>query len=259
MSLLTRRFPTILGLLLLIGAIVGGFYYFQGRGSQTATEIVPSKVRITNISDNKFSVSWVTSVATPGSIEYGVVGEKLISPAKDERDTVSQGKYLTHHITVESLQPSTQYAFRILSGETPTRFDNNGSPYTTTTGPVIGATPTSQNFYGNVQLTSKQGADGAIVYLTLPEGSTASTLVRESGNYAFTLSTIRSSDLRSFIKFDPSATIASLTIESGTKQSIAAVSLANSAPVPTITLGENKIFKYFYLTNGGRSNTRGDT
>lgn len=242
MSMLTRRFPTILGLILLIGAVVGGYYYFQGQGSQATPEIIPSKVRITNISDNKFSVSWTTEGISTGSIEYGVVGEKLTSTAKDERDTNVPGKYLTHHVTIEKLQPSTQYAFRILSGDKPTRFDNNGSPYTASTGPVIGATPTSQNFYGNVQLSSKNAADGAIVYLILPGGATASTMVRESGNYAFTLSTIRSSDLRSFIKFDPSATIASLTVESGSLQSISSLSLANSAPVPTIVLGENKDF-----------------
>lgn len=248
MSLLTRRFPTILGLILLVAGIVGAFYYFQGTTTKTSTDIVPVKVRITNISDNKFSVSWTTESAVPGSVEYGVVGEKLTSVAKDERDATGQGKYITHHVTLEGLQPSTQYAFRILSGPTPTRFDNNGSPYTSTTGPVIGATPASQNFYGNVEHPSKQPAGGAIVYLTLPGGSTASTLVKESGNYAFTLSTMRTSDARSYIKFDPSATIASLTIESGTQQTTSSVSLANSTPVPPITIGQNIDFLNVSIT-----------
>lgn len=242
MSLLTKRFPTILGLLLLLAGVLGGIYYFRSTKTATSSEIIPGKVRISNIADNKFSVSWTTSAATVGEIEYGQVGEKLTNKARDERDTTNPGLYQTHHVTIEGLQPSSQYAFRILSGEKQTRFDNNGSPYTTTTGVVIGATPTSANFYGNVQLASKQAADGSIVYLTLPGGSTASTLVRESGNYAFTLSTIRSSDLRSYLKFDPSASVASVTVESGKQQSIVSVSLANSAPVPTITLGQNADF-----------------
>lgn len=242
MNLLTRKIPTIVGLLLIVVGIAGYILYSQKNTIRNNPAIVPAKVRITNISDNKFTVSWITGTETLGTVEYGVVGQKLMTVDKDERDGATAGKYRTHHITIEKLQPSTQYAFRILSGDKPVRFDNKGTPYTTSTGPVIGATPTSQNFYGNVQLPSKQSANGSIVYITLPNGATASTLVRESGNYAFTLSTIRTADLRSYITYDPSATIASLTVESGDQQSISAVSLANSAPVPTITLGQNTDF-----------------
>ena len=242
MNLLTKRFPTILGLLLLVAGIVGSVYYFRGQSTKIPEGVVPQKVRITNIADNKFSVSWTTSTATNGSVEYGQVGEKLTNKVSDERDTASPGLYQTHHVTIEGLQPSTQYALRILSGEKSVRFDNNGSPYTTMTGPVIGATPVSQNFYGNVELPSKQPAGGSLVYLTLPGAATASTVVSQSGNYAFTLSTMRSSDLRSYVKYDPAASIVSVTIESGKQQSVASVSLANSAPVPTITLGQNADF-----------------
>lgn len=242
MNLLTKRFPTMLGLLLLVAGVVGSVYYFRGQNTKTPEEIIPQKVRITNVADNKFSVSWTTGAATSGYVEYGQVGEKLTNKASDERDTATPGLYQTHHVTIEGLQPSTQYALRILSGEKSVRFDNNGSPYTTTTGPVIGATPVSQNFYGNVQLPSKQPAGGSLVYLTLPGAATASTVVGASGNYAFTLSTMRSSDLRSYVKYDPAASVVSVTVESGKLQSVASVSLANSAPVPTITLGQNADF-----------------
>lgn len=243
MNLLTRRIPTILGLVLLIAGIFGAYTYFQNQGSKSSTEITPEKVRITNIADNKFSVSWTSKIATTGAVEYGKVGEKLSGKKMDDRDSGNvQGSYTTHHITIEGLQPSTQYAFRILSGEKSARFDNAGSPYTTSTGPVIAQTPTSQNFYGDVQQPSKQPASGSIVYVTLPGGATASTLVSDSGSYAVTLSTMRSSDLRSYIKYDPTASIVSVTVESGKQESVASVTLANSAPVPTITLGQNAEF-----------------
>lgn len=239
MNLMTKKFPTILGLLLIAAGIFGAYTFFQAEMPGDTSLIMPKNVRITNIADNKFSVSWTTQSMSPGSLEYGQVGEKLTTPAKDERDTANPGRYLTHHVTVEGLQPITQYGFRIISGEKSTRFDNAGSPYTATTGPVIGATPSSQNFYGVVELASKQAASGSLVYLTLPGGATTSTVARDGGNYAFTLSTMRSTDLRTYIDFDPSATIASLFVESGTQQSSAAVSLINAAPVPTITLGQN--------------------
>lgn len=242
MNLLTKRIPTIVGILLIVGIVVAGYYFFSGQKGEVAAEIVPEKVRVTNVADNKFSVSWTTQSSTVGAVEYGVVGEKITTKASDDRDGGVEGNYLTHHVTIEGLQPNTQYAFRILSGEKLTRFDNNGSPYTAATGPVIGATPTSVNFYGNVQLPSRQSAGGAIAYLTLPGSATASTIVSESGNYAITLSTIRNSDLRSYVVFDPSATVGSVMIDDGSLQSTVAVSLANSTPVPTITLGQDAEF-----------------
>lgn len=239
-----RRFPTVIGLLLLVGIIFGAIYYFQGRSSKVSSEIIPKNVRVTNVADNKFSVSWTTETPTVGQVEYGQVGEKLGSVAGDDRDSKSTaGQYQTHHVTIDSLQPSTQYAFRILVGqEKPVRFDNNGSPYTAATGPVIGATPKSESFYGNVELPSNAPASGALVYLTLPGAAVASTLVDDSGNYAVTISTIRGSDLRTYVKYDPSATVASVSVVTAQVQSSAAVSLANAAPVPLITLGQNAEF-----------------
>lgn len=244
MSLLTKRIPTIVGIVLLVAVVVGGYFYIQGRAPKVTEEIVPQKVRITNVSDNKFSVSWITQSATLGLVEYGQVGEKLTTQASDDREGSSPANSQTHHVTIEGLQPGTQYAFRILSGEKLVRFDNNGSPYTTATGPVIGSTPTSQNFYGDV----KQPSVGSIVYLTLPSSATVSTLVTESGNYAFTLSTIRSSDLRSYVSYDPAATVGSVMVASGKLESTVSVSLANSAPVPTITLGQDANFMNPALT-----------
>lgn len=241
MNLLTKRIPTIVGILLIVALVGAGYYYFSSQKVEVAAEIVPDKVRITNVADNKFSVSWTTQKSTRGAVEYGVVGDKLTTKVEDERDD-GEASYQTHHVTIEGLQPSTQYAFRILSGDKLTRFDNSGSPYTAATGPVIGATPASVNFYGNVQLPSKQSASGSIVYLTLPGAPTASVLVNESGNYAITLSTIRTTDLRAYAEYDPAATVGSVLVEGGSLQSNIAVSLANSAPVPTITLGQDAEF-----------------
>lgn len=244
MSLLTKRIPTLLGLLLVVAVVVVGFYYYKNSNPKIASTITPQKVRITNVADNKFSVSWITETETLGVVEYGQVGEKLTKRVSDERDkSQTNGVYLTHHVTIEGLQPNTQYAFRIRSGESLTSFDNNGSPYAVTTGAVIGSTPVSKNFYGTIELPTKQSPQGTIVYVALPGAAVASTLVSDSGNYAVTLSTIRTGDLRGYVQFDPSATIATVTLESGKQQSTATVSLSNAAPVPTITLGKNIDFR----------------
>lgn len=244
MNILAKRIPTMVGLLVLIAAIVGGIYVYRTMKPQVASGEVPTKVKITNLADNKFSVSWITATPSIGAVQYGQVGDKLSAKLGDDRDNGGKDQaYLTHHVTLTGLQPSTQYAFRILSGEKRTAFDNNGSPYSATTGPLISTTPPSKNFYGTVQLPSKQSPSGAIVYLSLPGATTASTIVTEAGNYVITLSTIRASDLKTYASFDPAATIATVNVDSGSEQSTATVSLANAAPVPAITLGQNADFR----------------
>jgi hypothetical protein len=208
-----------------------------------AADLVPAKVRITNVADNKFSVSWVTPKAASGSIEYGKVGEALAAVAHDDRDsTGTPSQYQTHHVTIDKLQPSTQYAFRILSGSAPTRFDNNGSPYSVTTGPTIAETPAARSIYGDIGSTG-QPATGSIVYLTLPGSAPVSTLVTSGNNYSFTISTIRTSDLTHYIEYDPSASVASLTVENGGIETVVTVTTANAEPVPKIILGQNADYR----------------
>ncbi|MFH2019445.1 MAG: Ig-like domain-containing protein [bacterium] len=243
MKLLAQRFPTLLGLVVLVGGIVGGWWYLNNKTPKVGVELKPSKVRITNVADNKFTVSWITSIETVGMVEFGPVGEKLGSQTLDDRDkSVGESKeYLTHQITIQDLQPSTQYSFRILSGKQKAKFDNNGSPYLVTTGPTIRETPVATSFYGEVSGTGS--VEGTLVYVTLPGSTTASTLVKSAGNYAVTLSTIRTSDLSKYIEYDEEATVATVNVDSGKQQASATVSMVNAAPVPTITLGQDSDFR----------------
>ena len=243
MQLLSKRIPTILGLLLLIGAIVLGIWYLGTKKPVITEGERPKTVRVTNVADNKFSVSWITTDATIGTIEWGVVGEKLTTQAYDDRDSAaSQQEYVTHHVTVSELQPDTQYAFRILSGKGKNRFDNNGSPYTTQTGPSIAATPVADSFYGQVETEAGQPSGGSLVYVSVPSGAPVSVLTKSSGGYSVSLTTIRTTDLAQYVTYDPKATIVSLTILDGKRESTATVSTANAAPVPTIVIGKTHNF-----------------
>lgn len=243
MNLFARRVPTLLGLLLLGGLIYLGYFLIQSRQVATSPEVTPQKVRITNISDNKFSVTWITATPQIGAVEYGKLGEALSKKALDERDTTTSDKYVTHQVTLSELQPNTQYSFRILSGEKLARFDNSGTPYTTSTGPVIANTPPAKSFYGTVKPGSISSSEGALVYITLPGSAPVSTLVKSTGTYTISISTIRTADLKAYVNYDPSATVVSASIESGKEQSSVSVSTANMAPVPDITLGQNADFR----------------
>lgn len=243
MSFLEKKIPTILGLLVLMGGIVAGVILVQKKKPKVPVEkITPRKIRITNVSDNKFTISWVTNTPTKGKVIWGKVGEKLEKEALDERDVfkAKPEAYLTHYVTVNGLQPKTKYAFNIVSeGKS---FDNNGSFYTVETGPVISAKPEAETIYGQIELEEGRPAEGTIVYAEIAGATPVSTLVKNSGSWTITLSTVRTTDLSKYISYDPEATMIKLLVEGGKKQSKIKVSLLNAKPTPKIVLGKNYSF-----------------
>lgn len=242
MNLLAKRLPTILGMLLLLGIAGGLWWYMTNNKPVVVEEMRPQKVRITNVADNKFAVSWITKAATTGQIEYGKVGEKIGIKVSDERDTGEAGVYRTHQVTVAGLQPSTQYAFRVISEEG-AKFDNSGSPYSVTTGKVIGTTPPAESFYGEVKQANEQPLEGALVYVALPGAGAVSTLTKSSGSYSLPLSTIRTGGGDEYVTYDPATTIATVSVEDGRETASATVPMTAANPVPTITMGKQLDFR----------------
>ncbi len=235
--MLGKKIPTLLAIVLLLLTGVAIVFWQKSRSSEVSTSIIPKSVKITNISDNKFSVSWKTEIATKGAIEYGSVGEKLSKQVKDDRGNDYIG--LTHHITITDLQPGTNYGFRLLSGDSLRRFDNNGSVYTVTTGATIASVPAARSLYGDIS----GGSEDTLVYITLPDAQPASLTLNKSGSYSIPISTIRSANMKSFVSYDPSATIVSMIVDNGKVESQVTVSTTNMSPVPTITMGSNADFR----------------
>jgi hypothetical protein len=220
-------------------------WYVNSKKIDTGAELNPDSIRITNVADNKFTVSWTTEVSTDGYVMYGKVGEKLASIGRDERDSLGDenGSYVTHYVTVTDLQPNMAYAFRIATNKGKNIYDNNGSPYSVTTAPTIATTPSADAIYGQVQQSSTLPADGAIVYVNMPGAAPASTLVKSSGAYTIPVSTLRTTDLTSYIKYDSQATVVTITVDQGKQQATADVGMTNAAPVPLITMGKSHDFR----------------
>ncbi len=245
MSILSKRVPTIGAILVLVIGIASGVWMVQRqKQGLSKTEIVPKEVRITNVAANKFTVSWITTQATKGKVVYGKVGEKLVEEALDDRDKGKgkEGSYLTHHITVEGLQPSTQYAFKIISGDKERVFDNNGSPYEVKTGPILSQTPKAEAVYGMVKKGSSLPAEGAIVYVEVPGATPLSTLTTSSGSWTVPISTARTLNLDSYVNYDAEATIFSVKATSGEQRARAKVTLRLAKPVPEMVLGQTYDF-----------------
>ena len=119
-------------------------------------------VKVTNVRDTSFTVSWGTDVIATGWVNYGT-SPALGQTAYDDRGAGTIGE--SHHVTLYGLAPQTAYYFEVVSGATVD--DHEGSCYQVTTGRTLGL-PASDSIYGQVfESNGVTPAEGAIVYVTL--------------------------------------------------------------------------------------------
>jgi len=247
MNVLRQRIPTILGILILIAGITGGVYLVQKGGVWSLKAdpgAVPKEIRITNISESGFTVSWATGKESLGYIKYGI-SSSLKETIVDERDKLS-GKavpYFVHHVKVEGLKPVTKYYFKI--GSERGIYDNNGKPYEVTTAPVLGTPPSADTVYGTIlKADSSSPAEGVVVYLTLANSVPLSVLTKSGGGWTIPLSVARTPNLSSYIIYDPDASIEEIFVQGGNLGTATAiVTTKNDSPVPTIILGKSHDFR----------------
>ncbi len=242
-----RTIPTIIGIILLVlGVGTGGFLVQKASNLlvRANPEIIPKQVKITNVTDTTFTVSWITDSQTTGSLNYGTDKNPSFL-AGDDRDQLSgkTGSFTTHHVTLKNLNPTTTYFFKIISGEKV--FDNNGEPYQVATGPQIKTEPPPNDIaYGIVLNQNGSPAEGVIVYLSLPNSFPLSVLTKSSGSWVIPLNLARSRDLSSYLSYDREATIEEIFIQGGSTGTAIAITLTkNDSPVPSITLGGSFDFR----------------
>lgn len=241
------HFPTALGLLILLIAIGAGIFFIKTRSGvkpETAAEITPEQVRITNVTDSGFSVSWITGKETTGLIKFGEKVNELKQQALDDRDQLSGGEAAVevHHVTLKNLLPTTKYYFKIESGGK--QFDNKGKPFEVSTGAVLGSPPTADPIYGTVLTQSGSPAEGAVVYINVANGAPLSALAKTNGNWALSLATARTADLGSYLTYDIQATIVNLLVQGGRQGTASAITTTtNDNPVPEISLGKSHDFR----------------
>lgn len=177
------------------------------------------EVRVSNVRDVYFTVSWVTEGHAHGEVHYGTT-PALGQVAYDDRGTAYMG--WTHYVGLTGLLPSTLYYFDVVSDGAVD--DNGGAHYQVTTGPTL-APPTSDAVWGLVhQEDGTTPATGAIVYLQVRDanglgspGQSAvlSALVSEAGYWFANLANARTADLGAYFAYSPSGDQVLLEAEGG--------------------------------------------
>lgn len=233
------KLPTIIGLAVLVVGVVAGVFLVQSGQVfrlRASPEETPQQVRITNIRDTSFTVSWVTEQETIGFLSYGR-SASLGQTANDDQNPNTPS--LVHHVTVSALSSNTTYFFKVGSGKN--LFDNDGKPYQVTTAPQATVTPGTDIIFGTVQTPSGAPARGAIVYVTISGVSPLSTLTDSSGKWTIPLSQARSASLASFASYQPTDR-AQIFVQKGDQFASATIRVGAARPVPPITLGETHDF-----------------
>lgn len=246
-KLMKKRIPTIVGLgILVVGLVVGVIFLGTGPGvfaPRATPETTPSQIKLTNVTDSGFTVSFFTAESTPGFVKYGTEVNAIKSQTGDDRDQLSGtvGSYQLHHITVRGLKPSTNYYYLIGTG-TNASFDNNGAPFTVKTTEKGGAPSAAKTAYGNILSAAGNPVNGAIVYVSMPEVGEMSSLTKASGGWAIPLSNARKADGSGYAIITESdmLTILAQGLKANETSNVT-VSVAESQPVADITLGQNQV------------------
>lgn len=243
-SLWNKKIPTLFAFLLILLGI-GATAYLTVIGvipfGHASPAENPHGIRVTNITDTSFTLTYQTDTAILGSIAYGV-DSNFGQVALDDRDqsTGIPAPYTIHSITVRNLKPLTKYYYEITSGNTV--YLNRDVPFILATGPSIHSSPPALvPLAGNVQLPNGSNPTEAIVYVSTQNGQTLSALVKPSGVYIIPLNTMRTESFTSYISFTDATTL-ELLIFGDSTQSRATLLANKRNPVPTITLSDNYDF-----------------
>jgi hypothetical protein len=223
-----KHIPTILGLLLLLGAVVGGVV-LTGQNinpvSKASGSCDPVNPQITNTTYNSANISFTTS------------SDCLTSLNLDNQTFVDvKQKSKVHYFEVTSLKENNQYHFTIISDGK--NFSSDSFSFQTAKRPSADI-PSSNLAWGRVLTPDKKPASDAIVYLNIPGSSPLSALVTSSGNWNISLSTSFNESLTDW--FTPPTNIEEsiVVLSSGYNQTQITSNTAHNNPVPDITLGQN--------------------
>jgi hypothetical protein len=258
-KLFSKKLPTLIALLIILCGSVAGVWLVNNRQifqpGASPTDLQPQNIKITNISQDSFTVSFTTKTVVFAYLLVGPQSSLLMEETNefyDNRDQLSGTLtgYQTHYITVAngrsskeakfSLQPKTEYYFNIDLGQPGDRhgqvFDNNGQPFAVTT--AQNASNKSEDIISGLVLDSQQAkVNGALVYLSLPGAITLSDLTKD-GRFVIPINKAFTTDLNQLIPYDPQATVVEIFVQNESGSSTVK-SLTAFENIPEITLGQN--------------------
>ena len=243
-QLFNKRIPTILGIGLVVLGVILTTVIARTQtslNSNASNSEEPQNVKITNLSDDSFTITYQTSAVATGSVNYGK--DKGLGNTELDHQDKEKGEFSPkniHSITLKKLSPSKKYFFVIISGQN--TFLSNGIPFETLTAPNISSPSASQTAVkGKIVLPDGNSPNEALVYLNTDDSQLLSTSVAKDGKFNLSLKSLRSKDLSSYLEINDSTILNLLAVNSSLKSTII-TPLSHANSMPTITLSNNYDF-----------------
>lgn len=246
-QLFNKRIPTIFGIGLVVFGVVLTTVIVRIqtslRSNASASE-EPQNVKVTNLSDSYFTITYQTDAAIIGSVNYGKSKELGNIQLEDLPKNV-------HSITIEKLLPDTKYYLVIISGQN--TFLNNGVPFEISTGPSISSPSAAKiAIKGKVILPDGSAPNEALVYLSTDNSQLLSTTVVKNGEFNFSLKGLRTDDLSSYLEVKKD-TVLKLFAISNSLKSTALFSGEKTYSIPTMTLSNDYDFTKDFVAIASKS------
>jgi hypothetical protein len=245
----SKTIPTIIGIILLVVTSAVGVILVQGKQMfrlRASVDSEPQNVRISNVSDANFSVTWTTRKSLTSFVTWGEGPQALTNM---EQDDLGVG-YL-HAVTIRNLSPVKTYYFKINSDGVD--YGNNGSPWQATTGGALEPPSEAKSVSGTLLKVTGTPAGKALVFLSVSGAIPMSTTTSDNGSFVFPISQLRTSDLSGYFGL-VSDTIIEISAQGGPDgASSAQIKFASSRNVPPMILGQVHDFLNLPASSGDSS------
>lgn len=243
-QIFNKKIPTLLGIILVLLVIFLTTFIIRSQNifkSSASNSQEPQNIKVTNASDQSFTITYQTDAPSTGSVSYGndkTLGRSGLEDADKKTGSFTPKKI--HSISVDKLTPDTKYYLTIISGSN--TYLNNGAPFEILTGPGISSPSANQNnVKGKIVLPDGSAPTEALVYLSAENSQLLSGTTAKDGKFSFSLKGLRTNGLSSYFNVNDN-TVFKIVATNGSLTSNASASLGQTDSIPTITLSNNYDF-----------------
>lgn len=194
-----KKIPTVLALFLLLAGVGAAVILDKSSPSLTlraGKSIQPEEVHFSNINEGSFTVSWITTVPSIGSVLVNHDEQKFTFLDDLDSDNIPRPR-ITHYITVKNLNESTTYSVKIISGNQNCSGNLSCPTYTQQTAVRLDSALSLPPAHGTIFANNDKPAETTVVYLTIGKSAPLSSRVDSSGLWVIPLTNLRNQDLLS--------------------------------------------------------------
>lgn len=216
--------------------------YQQLKKENLSKDYQALEIEVVNLDSNSATITWQTKLPAVGQVIFWLNSNEILK--SDDREKYNSLENYTHFVTLDNLNPNTEYFFRIKNNN----FYYPNSFFSFKTSEQTDEVLSNQVIISSVVDQSYQPIDEAIIFLKLEGSKTLATFTTDNGNFLLATTNLKDEDLNP-LKIT-SELPAILIVTGGQLNSEVKIKLNPSAlSLPPIILGQNLDFSSINQAN----------